>query len=160
MPQVRTWFAGETVTQCNSWALLYFDPGRTRLMLQDGFFDFSNLRDRAYAMAWCKTNGVGFFDHRPALLPLELRERIRRARAAGVGELRELKSRWRLISLPGAELFIPQLSDVPSWREARRERPPPPKQYPPPRFWNRTQHHAHTCACYDCSMAREAGSKS
>jgi len=124
-------------------------------MLPDGFVDFTNLRDRAYAMAWCQANGVGFFDHRPELLPANLRERIRRARAAGVGELRELKSRWRLIPLPGAKLFMPDLVEVPTWRQVRWEqlRVRKPECYPAPRYWNGTQHHAMSCRCYECSRS-------
>jgi len=160
MAKVRTWFADEDekLRRRNDWARLYFEPGRSRLMLPDGFVDFANLRDRAYAMAWCQANGVGFFDHRPELLPADLRECIRRARATGVGELRELKSRWRLIPLPGAELCTPQLGHIPCWKEVKEMRPPrTPQDYPAPRFWNGTKHHAYTCGCYACCASREAG---
>jgi len=158
MPEARSWEAERSVTPRNAWARLYFDPGRSRLMLHDGFVDFSNMWDRAYAMAWCKTNGVGFFDHRPSLLPEGLRCQIRTARAAGSGEQRELKSLWRLVPLGlGAVLSIPQLNHIPSWRDARANRPPPALvEFPPPRYWNGTHHHAFTCACYVCHHARAA----
>jgi len=149
MPRVRTWFPDDGVTQCNTWGRLYFSPGCSRLMLDDGFVDFSNLRDRAYAMAWCQANGVGFFDHRPELLPECLRHRILKARASGSGELRELKSQWRLAPLgPSVKMFMPQLSHIPSWREVQSARSAS------PRFWNRTTLHAHTCPCFDCLRSR------
>ena len=156
MPAVRTWFAEEDkLRRRNWWAVLYFDPGRSRLMLPDGFVDFAKMRDRTYAMAWCKANGVGFFDHRPELLPVDLCECIRRARAAGIGELRELKSRWRLIPLPGAEMFVPQLAEIPCWKEVKKMRPSrAPEDYPAPRFWNRTQYHTFSCPCWDCAKVR------
>ena len=159
MPKVRTWFPDEAVTLRNSWARLYFDPGRTRLMLEDGWFDFSNLRDRAYAMAWCKTNGVEFFDHRPELSPDNLRGLLRRARAAGSGELRQLKSRWRLVPLPGAQMFIPQVSHCPTWRQSRQAHRPPKESSLDvrPRYWNGTKFHAHSCPCAVCDKARAEG---
>jgi len=158
MPQVRTWFSDDDVTQCNVSPRLYFEPGRSRLMLEDGFFDFSNMRDRAYAMAWCQSNGVEFFDHRPELLPPELRERVRYARARGCGELRELKSRWRLVPLgAGAKLFVPQFTQIPSWTRARNEPPLPATIAKPakPRFWNGTQLHTFTCPCKECLRSRQ-----
>jgi len=160
MPKVRIWSENENVTRCNTWARLYFDPGRSRLMLDDGFVDFSAMRDRAYAMAWCQANGVEFWDHRSLLLPEGLRYRVISARAAGSGELRELVSRWRLIPLGrGHKLFIPQLAEVPSWRAAKANRPNrTPSDYPAPRWWRcpRTgqRYHAFTCACYDCHRSR------
>jgi len=159
MPQVRTWFPGEVVTLRNSWARLYFDPGRTRLMLDDGFVDFSNMRDRTQAMGWCQANGVDFFDHRPELLPEAIRARVRYARARGAGELRQLEAQWRLVPLGPVKMFMPQLSHLSSWRQARawtRQLVRPHQDYPAPRYWNGTRYHAFSCACYDCVAARES----
>lgn len=149
MSKVLTWNSDEKVTPRNSWARLYFDPGRSRLMLSDGFLDFSELRDRAHAKVWCDVNGVEFFDHRPELLPPQVRDRLRQARAVGVAELRELKPKWRLVPFVGAKLFTPQIAHIPSWRDARAARRAP-CDYPAPRFWNRTHHHVFSCQCYEC----------
>jgi len=149
------------VTQCNIWARLYFEPGRSRLMFADGFFDFSKMRDRAYAMAWCKSNGVEFFDHRPELLPECLREQVRVARGRGAGELRELKSKWRLVPLGVLKgMFVPELTTITSWRDARAQELPnaAPLKSPAPRYWPNpripSRSHAFTCPCFVCRPPR------
>ena len=91
---------------------LYFDPGRTKLVEDERFYDFTQLEDRQIAIWWCKHNQVQFFDHSIGNHDdLTIRRLLLRARAIGNGFLLPPKRNWIPVPWNKSGLMLPALTD-------------------------------------------------
>jgi hypothetical protein len=120
MSQIRVdWEESGHVTQRNSRRRLYFDPDRTRLVEDSSWYDLFQLRDKELAVMWCRVNDVDFFDHSITRYPKELRRLLLKARAAGLDELRRVRTQWVHVPWGRESVKLPTLARLPSESDCR-----------------------------------------